>query len=87
MNESEYYLAFSNAPGVGPIKFEKLRKAFGSAEEAWEAEQPELEQILKPVLTSKFLEFREKFDIENYLKKLKKQKISFPFCVSSYLFV
>ncbi|EKD86081.1 MAG: hypothetical protein ACD_37C00486G0002 [uncultured bacterium] len=77
MNESEYYLAFSNAPGVGPIKFEKLRKAFGSAEEAWEAEQTELEQILKPVLTSKFLEFREKFDIENYLKKLKKQKISF----------
>src|SRR3990167_3775496 len=77
MNESEYYLAFSNAPGVGPIKFEKLRKAFGSAEEVWEAEQPELEQILKPVLTSKFLEFREKFDIENYLKKLKKQKISF----------
>ena len=59
MNESEYYLAFSNAPGVGPIKFEKLRKAFGSAEEAWEAEQTELEQILKPVLTSKFLEFRE----------------------------
>lgn len=77
MNESEYYLAFSNAPGVGPIKFEKLRKVFGSAEKAWNASKSDLEAILKVNLTSKFLEFRENFDAEEYLAKLKKQKISF----------
>ncbi|KKQ34914.1 MAG: protecting protein DprA protein, partial [Microgenomates group bacterium GW2011_GWA2_37_6] len=33
--ERNYYLAFSNFPGVGPIKFEKLLKHFGSAKAAW----------------------------------------------------
>src|SRR3989344_2029989 len=77
MNESEYYLAFSNAPGVGPKKFNLLLKNFGSAKKAWNAKGFELSPILKTALTSKFLEFRKSFDIENYLKKLKKQKISF----------
>ena len=77
MSESDYYLAFASFQGIGPIKFEKLLKTFGSAEKAWRAKELELETILKQSLTSKFLKFREEFDIENYLKQLKKQRVSF----------
>lgn len=77
MRESDFYLAFSNVPGVGPIKFEKLIKHFGSAKKAWTASKSELEPLLKQSLTSRFLGFREEFDIEKYLKQLKKQRISY----------
>ncbi|MBI2032789.1 MAG: DNA-protecting protein DprA [Candidatus Levybacteria bacterium] len=77
MLERNYYLAFSNFSGVGPIKFEKLLKHFGSAEKAWKAQRDELEPILKPALTKKFEDFRKEFDFDKYLEKLKKQKIFF----------
>lgn len=35
MDERDYWLAFSSFPGVGPIKFQKLLKEFGSAKKAW----------------------------------------------------
>lgn len=72
-----FYLAFSNAPGIGPIKFNKLVKTFGSAKTAWNSSNEELEPVLKKSLTEKFIKFRQEFDIEDYLIKLKKQKISF----------
>lgn len=75
--ERNFYLAFSNASGIGPIKFNKLIKAFGSAKLAWNASRSDLVTILNPALTEKFEVFRKEFDIEEYLGKLKKQKISF----------
>ena len=77
MNEKIYYLAFSNFSGIGPIKFNKLIKHFGSAKKAWNATRSDLEEILKPALTKKFETFRKEFDISEYLKRLKKQKISY----------
>jgi len=77
MSEKNYYLGFSNFPGIGPIKFDKLIKHFGSAKAAWDADRSELEPILKQSLTKKFETFRKEFDIESYIKKLGKQKISF----------
>lgn len=75
--ERSFYLAFSNTSGIGPIKFNKLVKTFGSAKLAWNMTGPDLVTILNPALTKKFIDFRQKFDIEEYLQKLKKQKISF----------
>jgi DNA processing protein len=49
---------------------------FGSAEKAWKSSASDLELILKPSLTSKFLEFREKFDFVAYSKHLDNSKIS-----------
>lgn len=77
MSEKSYYLAFSNFAGVGPIKFEKLLKNFGSAENAWSASEASLELILKPSLTSKFEVFRKEFDIEKYEENLAKNKINY----------
>ena len=77
MSERSYYLAFSNFPGVGPIKFNKLLKHFGGAMAAWNGSIKDLEEVLKPSLTKKFEDFRKTFDIEQYLNQLRKQRISF----------
>ncbi|MEK9178513.1 MAG: DNA-processing protein DprA [Patescibacteria group bacterium] len=77
MSDREYYLAFSNASGVGPKSFGKLVKAFGSAKNAWNAKESELLPVLKKSLTSKFVEFRKEFDFDSYLTRLSKQKISY----------
>lgn len=77
MSERDYYLGFAMANGVGPKKFNLLLVNFSSAEKAWKATESELENILKPVLTSKFLSFRREFNFDKYKNQLKKQKISF----------
>lgn len=75
--ERSYYLGFSNFAGIGPIKFEKLIKHFGSAKDAWGSSAIELEQIIGKSYAVKFETFRQEFDAEGYLKKLGKQRISF----------
>jgi len=75
--ERKYYLAFSNFPGIGPLTFEKLLKAFGSAEEAWKATEADLLSVLKPALTSKFVLQRKELDLEKYEENLSRQKINY----------
>lgn len=77
MNERNFYLAFSNFSGIGPIKFNKLIKYFGFAKSAWFAPKEKLHPIIGKSYTEKFGTFRKEFNFENYLKKLDKQKISF----------
>lgn len=77
MDERNYWLSFSLAPGIGPKSLDSLARNFETLEKAWNASESELLLILKPALTSKFLKFREEFDLETYKKQLKKQKISF----------
>ena len=77
MKDKSYYLAFSNFSGVGPIKFAKLIKHFGSAKSAWKGSIDELKLVLGKSLTEKFESFRKEFDVELYLKKLDKQRIKF----------
>lgn len=76
MTERDYYLGFSSFPGIGPIKFSVILKTFGSAKDAWNAREKELEQILKS-LAPKFIKFRNSFEIDEFQTQLKKQKISF----------
>lgn len=77
MDERNYYLAFSNFSGVGPIKFEKLIKHFGSAKAAWSGSIEELGSIIGKTYAARHETFRKEFDFEEYLKRLAKQKISF----------
>lgn len=77
MSEGSYYLGFSNFPGVGPIKFEKLIKEFGSAKNAWKSDPKEFGEVVGNSLISKFETFRKEFDIEKFEEKLVKQKISY----------
>src|SRR3989344_5578483 len=71
MAERSYYLAFSNFPGIGPIKFNKLLKTFGSAKAAWNSSISSLESIIGKSYAAKFEIFRKEFDLESYLEKLK----------------
>jgi DNA processing protein len=75
MQEQSFYFAFSNFSGVGPVKFNKLIKHFGSAQKAWKSDLSEFEVIAGKSLTSKFETFRKEFDINENLKTLKKLKI------------
>ncbi|MEX2007596.1 MAG: DNA-processing protein DprA [Candidatus Levyibacteriota bacterium] len=75
--QGDFWLGFSMSPGIGPKTFGQLLRNFGSAKKAWTAEGSKLENILKPALTSKFLNFRKNFDLEKYKKQLRQQKISF----------
>ena len=76
-DERNYYLGFSNFSGIGPIKFKKLLKHFGSAEKAWNAPSLDLKQTLGEKLSSKFETFRKEFDIEKYEEGLSKKKINY----------
>jgi DNA processing protein len=77
VSERLYYLAFSNFPGIGPIKFEKLLKIFDSAESAWKSEVKEFENAVGKSLAQKFELFRKEFDPSDYASRLLKNKINF----------
>lgn len=70
-------MGFSAFPGVGPIKFQKLLKAFGSAKSAWNGSKDDLKRELGQALALKFESFKNKFSIELYSNELKKKKVSY----------
>jgi predicted Rossmann fold nucleotide-binding protein DprA/Smf involved in DNA uptake len=77
MLERNFYLGFSNFSGIGPIKFEKLLKHFGTAEAAWNASDLDLQSLIGEKLTARFIDFRKNFEIERYLGELEKEQVSF----------
>ncbi|OGH12825.1 MAG: DNA protecting protein DprA [Candidatus Levybacteria bacterium RIFCSPHIGHO2_01_FULL_40_10] len=78
MDENLYILAFSNAPAVGAITFQKLLKIFGSAEKAWKAGSNELKKVgLGEKKYTAFDQFRKQFNVSEYIQKLKKAKVEF----------
>src|SRR3989338_2776375 len=72
MTDRDYFLPFSSFPGIGPLKFEKLIKHFGTAKNA-----SDLRKLLGEKLTEKFDDFRSKFDIAEFERILKQKKIDY----------
>ncbi len=72
MNEElKHWISFSVFPGIGPVRFSLLTKAFGSAKKAWEAPIGELVSAgLSPRIASEFHAFRGSFDHASYMAKL-----------------
>jgi len=78
MEEEIYWLAFSLFPGIGPVKFKKLLKYFGSAKKAWLSSLEDLKSLnMGSKIPEDLIEFRNKFSPEKVIFKLKKQKINF----------
>lgn len=77
MEERDYWLGFSSASGIGPVKFQILLKTFGSAKKAWSAKHSEIEKVLGEKLAVKFGDFKKNFSLELYSKELKKRKLQF----------
>ncbi len=67
--QKHFYFAFSNFLGIGPAKFQLLLQYFKTAEAAYKASAKDLSEILGERLTKKFIEFRERFDIEKKLQE------------------
>lgn len=77
MDERLYWLGFSVFPGVGPKKFDVLLKTYGSAKDAWKAQENELKAVLGNVLSEKFVQSRKTFSLETYAEKLTAADVSF----------
>lgn len=77
MDERYYWLAFSNAPKIGPATFKLLLETFGSAKDAWESSKDDLEDVLGDQLTERFYNFKKKFSIEDYVRQMDSKKVSF----------
>lgn len=78
MDERFSYLAFSNAPKIGPKTFKSLIKYFGTAEKAWNGSLSQFKEAgYTENLFVAFTRFKENFDVHEYLKKLKLAKVEF----------
>ncbi|HVT00948.1 MAG TPA: DNA-processing protein DprA [Patescibacteria group bacterium] len=79
MDQPHYVLGFSNAIGVGPKGFQNLLKVYGSAKLAWEDADEENYKTagIGKLNFSKFANFKENFDVNEYKIKLKKTKVEF----------
>lgn len=75
--ERKYWIAFSAFPGIGPVRFTLLTRYFGSAKNAWNASQRELEQVgLGEALAKKLVDFRRTFSPDEYIAEIHRKKIS-----------
>lgn len=75
--ETKAYVGFSVFPGIGPTRFRLLTEYFGSAEDAWNADEKILKKIkLGEKLTNDFTNFRRKFNIDEYISVLTREHIS-----------
>jgi predicted Rossmann fold nucleotide-binding protein DprA/Smf involved in DNA uptake len=69
--ERRYSLAFSVFPGIGPYRFNHLVSFFGSVKAAYQASKNDLINInLGEKLVFKFIDFRSKFNIDEYIRNL-----------------
>jgi len=70
-------LGFSHYYGIGPMRYRTLIDHFGSPEKAYLATRAELVTVLGNNLTEKFIQFRQRFSLEQKDIELQKKKISF----------
>lgn len=78
MKEKNYLVALSAFIPFGPKRIELLTGYFGSAKKVWNSSSKKLLQVgINEKHVCAFETFRKAFDIESYLKKLKKLRIEF----------
>ncbi len=81
MDEKYYWLGFSVFnEGIGPKRFQRLLRYFGSAENIWNASEKELQESgcnIGEIIASRFISFKQIFSIEKYLEDLRKTDVQF----------
>ncbi len=76
--EKKYYLAFSAfEEGIGPVRFKRLLEHFQTAKDAYFAAKDQLKEIIPANIADKFVLFRQKFNLELYLKELSRKEIAY----------
>jgi DNA processing protein len=78
MSEKKYLLALSTFVPFGPMRLGLLIAYFKSPKRVWQAKASELVGCgLERTLVDQFVGHRNNFDIEDYIKRLKKHSINF----------
>ncbi len=71
-------MGFSLVSGIGPKRLASLLKTFKTAKKAWAASESELKDAgLGDAFVQKLLKFRQEFDFDAYLRKLKQKQADF----------
>lgn len=70
------YLTFSNANGIGPIRFDALISYFKNISNAYEAPEKDIAHVIGSNFAKKFIEFKHGFDVDKYIRKLDKHQVS-----------
>jgi len=74
-DKTKAYIAFSHFLGIGPIKFQAIKKRFNTVEEAYKSNYLKLSSIVGAKTASKFIDFRKEFESVDYEKKFKEKNI------------
>jgi len=78
MDERRYWLALSICNGIGPVRFQKLLRHFGSAKKAWEASLLALKESgIGEKVSQDIFDFRKTFRLETYEERMHKLHVSF----------
>jgi DNA processing protein len=78
IEEKLFYLPFSVFDGVGPVTFRNLLQFFKTAKNIWKSTDFEIRNSPIPKhLHEKFLDFRRKFSIEEYVERMRKNGVWF----------
>lgn len=78
MTQSDYYLSFSCAPGVGPLRFLHLLKHCKSIEKAWNATRRDFEALeMGGKVFNTFDDFRTNFTVKKYKDRLQRSGITY----------
>ncbi len=70
MQDKAFYVALSQAPGIGQKRFKILVENFKSTREVWESPDKLLKQILDQSVFEKFNKFRQSVDPEELLQDI-----------------
>ncbi len=73
--EAAYWMAFRGVPGVGPVRFERVLKAFGSMRAAWYADVSTLASVLDRRTLEQFLASRNHVEPETEYQRLREEGV------------
>lgn len=75
VTDRPYFVALSQAPGIGNARFKVLIKHFEKAEKVWKAPDQLLKKILDPTVYENFNSFRQKTDPQKLISEIENKNI------------
>lgn len=76
MPERAWWLAFMQVPGIGPTRFRALVDGFGTLEQAWNAQESELREVLSGQLVAAIVAARSDVDVAALYTKSTRDGVS-----------
>jgi DNA processing protein len=77
MSSVKYWVGFNMIPGIGPVRFGRLKEYFGDPESAWRATPPELKAAgLDSRLLQSIVTRRPKIDLDAEMERLEQYKVT-----------